>query len=278
MSPALFTQRQAAYDTEKLRFQVKDSKSNWVDVPGSFGFSGPSPTPVTWRVDGPNDDVQRFERGKVDQGDLTLDGRWIPFGIGGRLMDELEESGETTDFRLWFRGGPIFRSGAFAPLFNATITAITAANPTGTLTIGAGTASAAQLAAFNLKNILGSNIGVLLGVDGGSPPAKASSATDLDDVLTMVTEQVLTRLTATVSLPTSAATAPVLAAVPFSLVKLPFYREFSGFVQGRSQTGTQEQPVDSQTTLKVNTKPVDYVDVDNSKAELKRLYGTPLAP
>ena len=279
--PGLFVQRQNAYDTEKMRVQAKDAAGLWVDIRGNFGFSGPSPTPVTWRTDGPDDDVQRFERGKPDQGEMTLDGRWVPFGRGGRLMSSLEDSGESTDFRLWFRGGPVFRNGSFAPLYSASIAAI-AAGGDGLLTVDAGSATAAQLAAFRLQNIAGPNAGILLGVEDAVPPAKAGGVADLTGVLVLIAEQVESRLTCTVSLPTDLLAAPALADVPFSVVKLPFYREFNGFVQGRSATGSQEQPVDSQTTLKVNTKPNDYIDEDTvgavTRFELKRLYGVPLAP
>ena len=283
--PGLFIQRQGAYDTEKMRFQARNSAGVFVDVPGNFGFSGPSPTPVTWRVDGADDDVQRFERGKVDQGEMTLDGRWSPFGIGARLMDGLEESGESTDFRLWFRGGPIFRSGAFAPLYTATITAL-AADGESVVTIAAGSAAAggataAQLAAFRLQNLAGPNIGILFGVKDIVPPAvptKATDAADLEDVAFAVFEQVISRLTANIAGASAASAIPVLAAVPFTIAKLPFYREFNGFVQGKSVTGTQEQPVDGQTTLKVNTKPLDYIDEDMDRQELKRIYGAPISP
>ena len=275
--PGLFIQRQGAYDTEKMRFQARNSAGVFVDVPGNFGFSGPSPTPVTWRVDGADDDVQRFERGKVDQGEMTLDGRWSPFGIGARLMDGLEESGESTDFRLWFRGGPILRSGAFAPLYTATITALVADSES-VVTIAAGAATAAQLAAFRLQNLAGPNIGLLLGVKKGPPVVKAGSSGDLNYVAFAVFEQITARLTAKIAGSSAASALPVLAAVPFTIAKLPFYREFNGFVQGKSVTGTQEQPIDGQTTLKVNTKPLDYIDEDTDRQELKRIYGAPLSP
>ena len=253
MSPQLFEQRQHAYDTEKLRFQVRVG-ADWVDIPGILGSSGPSESRASWRTDGPNDSRQRFESGKIDAGTLTLEGRDVPLGYGAEVLDNLKAAGSagSTQMRLWFRGGTIypvtggdFKVSAPAAVGAAkTVLATVEMAPSG----------------FNVGDLAGPN--ACLAIKGDSQA----------NMKLFHIEQVISKLTfniSAISRDDNVATAlAALAATNFGLIKTPYYEEWNGYVENFSSTRSQEAASDRSIAIRVNTKSERSADAEGAFALL----------
>ena len=268
--PRLFRNRQAAHSTERGRFQV-NYLGAWVDIPGVFSLSGGGGSAIEWRTDGPHDRAQVQERGKEELGTFTCESRAIPFHPGWDAVRILQETGETTSFRMNYQGSPLLTNNQTGSSLQADIAAAAAIDAgthnfrstkvLSTVTVskrGADAAAEAALNAHKASNLIGPNAAII--VAENAQDAQANPSEDLADISVFTIVQPLTDLTFAIDAIPGQADLAASADRYFQYIKVPYFLEFLGYVQTSTQNSPQEAPVDESLTIRMSGRPARVLD------------------
>ena len=261
----LFAQRQSAYTTEKARLQAKEPSSGlWVDIHGCYANSGPSESRISIRVDGPQDALQRFESGKPDRGSISLDKRYIAFGLGEDLLEKLKDAGSSlsTDFRIWYPGASLkAKSGGTDKAKFGAPAAVGEFKKSLVTIVGNDT--------LDLSDYAGPNGAIVFGADplvAGS--TKVYTIDQIKSKLTMEVSRIARKslddaavAVAGDDLPAAAFNADGRDDVPYYLIKPPHWKEWNGYVDTTNDTASQESAADSNLSIRVNTRVHRSVDI-----------------